>query len=727
MGVRVGACVLLLLAAGCGSGGGGRAPPAPPAGPIEIVSNHVGTLICLKVLSAAEAGAEIERTALSADGTLAAVGDASGNVSLFESDTGALRTRVTLPEPGDRFDATPSEGFANGNGRRVTGVVFLPATAEFLAVNGYGTLATYGVAGGPPSAVSELPTAVSRIAVNAAGTRLAVGSDLGGIAEFALPGLAPVRTYRAADGLAPVRLLRYGPGDATLLSALADFIPPGEPGSPPVGPPLDGGLTRWDTGTGAALLSPGTLDGSVSAFEENSLGMLIVGREDGRGVFLDRDTGAEAVTGLSLHGGLGPLLAGGQAHAVTCGFFGLALLRLPDRLPVVHAELPAGESPFTPRSLSSLGADDRFCVGRQDGTAAVYEYIPRVSPLPIGVSLRDEVLGAAFGATLRLTAELIGHADRVEEIAVSRDGNLLLSRDRSGKLIAWDRSSEVVILLRQPGAAGLGATAVATSLGTCPSSQRLTFGPDGTTALATTSAGTVLRIAMPAGTVTTTITVMNGATPINVHLAIDTAPDTMLVASTLGGVFRANAAGVVQQVIAADKATGAGEESPVLVSTLRHAPQAGAVLFAPDRYVLDLGDTQAATLLDPATLVAQATINQEYERAQFAFLANGAGMLLAGAEGYHRLRLLDNALNLLRERIDGPTHGTTTVGGGLLLGLRGPHVQLIRDQGGQLELSGVMPHGLGGSALGIIGSPVSGRAWVRSGTGQILEIGVETP
>lgn len=723
-----GTLVLLLVAVGCGGGGGGGGTtPTPPVGPIEIVSNRLGTLICLEILAAAEPGVEVERTALSADGLLAAVGDAAGNVSLFEADSGARRFRVSLPAPGTRFDATPSEGHANGFGRRVVGLVFLPGDSELLAVNGYGTLVRYAVSDGQAVQTTLLPSAVARIAVNAAGTRLAVGTDRGGIEEFSLPGLTPTRTFRAADGLAPVHLLRYGPGDATLLSALSDFTPPGEPGAPPAGPPLDAGLTRWDATGGAPLLQPGTIDGSASAFEDDGLGALVVGREDGRGLLLNRDTGAETAAGLDLHGGLVPILAGGQAHAVTCGFFGLALLRLGDRAVVAYAPLPLGFPPFTPRSLASRAGGDRFCVGRQDGTAAVYHYVPRPSPEPIGVTPRDEVLGTAFGATLRVVADLVGHADRVEEIAVSRDGNFVLSRDRSGMLIAWDRTPPVVTLLQQPGAARTRATAVSASLGTCPASPRLTFGPDGTTALATTATGTVLRIAMPAGTVLSTITVMNGATPIDVHLALDTAPDTMLVTSTQGGVFGANAAGVVQQVITPETPTGAGEVSPVLVSTLRHAPSQPAVLFAPDRFVPDLGDTQPAVLLDPISLNAQATLNHEYDASQFAFLGGGAGMLMAGRGGYHRFRAFDNTLTLVREAIDGPTHGVAATGGSFVLGLRGAHLQLLRDQGGQVEFSDLVAHGMGGTALGIVGSPVDGRARIRCGSGRIREVRVEAP
>ena len=124
---------LSLTACGKSSGGAPAAAPAEGAGPFTLAAGPFGTLTRLRNLVAAEPGQAAERTAFSSDGALVAVGDAAGHVSVYEAPTGIRRFVVMLPAPGNRFVGTASEGFANGLGRRILGLAFLPGNGELIA------------------------------------------------------------------------------------------------------------------------------------------------------------------------------------------------------------------------------------------------------------------------------------------------------------------------------------------------------------------------------------------------------------------------------------------------------------------------------------------------------------------------------------------------------------------------------------------------------------------
>ncbi len=713
---------LLGVAAGCGSGGG---TPAAPAGPFTLVSGPLVTLVCLRELPAAAPGASVERTALAPDGSMVAVGNDAGHVRVFDPVSGTQTSALTLPVPGTRWNGTPSGQFAVGYGLQLTGLAFLAGGAELLAVNGYGTLVRSAAADGTVLATTELPVAVACIAVNAAGTHLAVGTDRGAIEEFALPGLAPVRTYRAPDDAGLVRFLRYGPGDTTLLSALHHYNPEDDIVGGLTGTVLNGGLTRWDTATGALDLRFGGPFGTASAFQDPGTSEVLAGTEGRVGHVFHGTTGAALQDGFELHAGLGPIMVGGGVHAASCGFRSMVVVRAADRALIARADRGARLSRFTPRSFSSATATGRYAVGRQDGTAAVYEVTALAAPqLPQIVAL-DDLLGSAAGIALRVTGELVGHIDQVVEIAVSHDGRFVLTRDASGQVLVWEPPIAPVTL--KPGeTASTTVTALGTNLGICPKSPaRITFGPSGDTALARTASGDLLRIALPAGTVTQTVQVMQGAAPVDVRAALDVDASRMLVASRQGGLFECNASGLVLQVLVADEPVGPDLPVPMPFSTLMHWPD-GQILVAPRAFQPDLGGTQAPAFFDTVSLTAGSQLMEPYKDGRFAPLAGGSACVLGERFGRRGLLVYTAPTWLPQAGANraAPGQGFSGIGGGSLLGAHGTHLQVLREQAGAI-VSGALAHGFAARATAFGGSDVSGRGYVGLANGQVMEISAD--
>ena len=447
--VRIALFLLAALAlTTCGGSPGGM--PAEGAGPFTLAAGPFGTLTRLRDLVAAELGQAAERTALSSDGTLVAVGDAAGHVSLYEAATGIRRFVVTLPAPGNRFDGTPSEGFANGLGRRILGLAFLPGDTELIAINGYGALVRFAVLDGAISVATELPGVVACLGLHPAGDRLAIGTDRGAIEEYLVPALTLARTYRAADDSHVVHLVRYASDGASLLTALADYDPAADGEVVPGPGAVNGGLTRWSTATGARLIRYAGPPGSASAFDSVATGNTIAGVEDGVGHVYNA-AGTEIATSFELWAGTGEITSGGQAHAAFCSSRAVGVLRLVDRRVVAYSKDSLHTSPLTPRSFSSAPTTNRFVVGHQDGSAAVMEFAANGVPSAAAIVPKAQALGTANGATLHVTAELTGHATSVVELAVSPSGRFLASRDREGHVLAWDLSGRAPTLSREEG------------------------------------------------------------------------------------------------------------------------------------------------------------------------------------------------------------------------------------------------------------------------------------
>ncbi len=723
-----GRIALLMLAAlsltTCGGAPGGA--PSEGAGPFTLAAGPFGTLTRLRNLVAAEFGQAAERTALSSDGALVAVGDAAGHVSLFEAATGIRRFVATLPVPGNRHVGTPSEGFANGLGQRVLGLAFLPGNVELIAINGYGTLVRIAVLDGALSGATEFPGAVVCLGLHPAGDRLAIGTDRGAIEEYVFPALTLVRTYRPADDAHVVHLARYAPGGDSLLTALADYDPADDGEVVLGGGPPNGGLTRWDTATGARLIRYAGPPGSATAFDTVGTGNTVAGVDHGVGHLYDA-AGTEIAMGFELWAGTGEITSGGQAHAAFCSARAVGVLRLADRRVVAYSKDPLHTNPLTPRSFSSMPTMNRFVVGHQDGSAAVMEFAANAIPSAAAIVPKAQALGTANGATLLVTAELTGHATSVVELAVSPSGRFLASRDRDGHVMAWDLAGRPAAFLRGADTETRMVAAVPVGLGVCPpSAARITFGPGEQTLLARNDLGALLRIALPGATIQATVQVMNGAQPVAVRSAIDISAAEMLVSSEAGGLFVCDMNGAVQQTLVADQVTAATDPLPIPFTTLLPWPGGSLILVAPQQYIPDLGNTRQATLYDATDWSVASQVPHGYIGGRFTPLQGGNVMVLG--ETYERRGLAflsaPNWSTLAATGKAAARKGFAGIGGGLLLGADGAHISLVREQVGSL-VQARLPHGQLAQSTAFGGSEATARCYLGLANGLILEIATE--
>lgn len=723
--------LLALLGVGLAAcGGGGSGPPAP-AGPFRLVDGPLARLTRLRDLGAAEAGVPVEATALSPDGGLVAVGDALGRVSLFEAATGLRRFVVTLPPPDARWVGTPSEGYAHGLGRRVVGLAILAATPQVLAVNGLGTVVRLALADGSASAPVALPVAVAALSVDEPGDRLVVGTDRGAVEEFALSTLAPTRTYRPADDAGLAHFVRHGPAGATLLTALSDYDPlaDAEGGGP--GPGVsNAGLTRWSTATGLRDLRLGGPPGTASAFEApGPAAPIVAGTMEGHGVLFDA-TGVPLAEAAPFFQRVAPVAAGAETLAVAATPLRVCLVRLADRAVVAQSRDPLHPSPLVPRSLSSAAAAGRFALGHQDGSAAVFEVELLPAPIAPGFVARDQPLGSALGASLRVSGELVAHAARVEEVAVSPSGRFVGTRDASGQVYFWDTAAFGAPAAAKPARPAAAPRLVAGPLlvGQCPAGgTRIRFDAAEATALVLVSPAELARVALPAGTVLATVAPQQGGSPLAVCAALDVGPGAMLVADEDGGLYACDGAGAVVQVLVPAVAPVDEAALGVPFGTLMHWPDGQRILAAPTEVDPALGTTQRITFVDRATGQPVSVSNHAYLGGAFAPFDGGGALVLAERSEGRGLSVLADGptwpVVATASRL-APRHGPAGVGGGLLLGADHDRVVLIRVQGGQF-LTGALPHAGGAAASAFGGSAASAQAFLGLSNGRVLRLQAE--